>query len=196
MNIRRLTALLATCFALSPTVNADDMPLFATAGDWDIRIDTTLNNGCFVMGQYEGGTGFRLGLNANDNSIYMIVGDPNWQSIEMGKVYSVEIVFGDETPWTADALGMSFDPPEDQPFLLIGVETDRDSMITFMREFMQESSFQLYYNDNSILALQLTGSYKAGMKLFECQEAVNSFNNDDDPFRNPPKRNAKDPFSS
>jgi hypothetical protein len=73
---------------------------------------------------------------------------------------------------------------------------DEDSVALFLTEFMEEPNFQVFYNGPSILNLNLKGSYQAAMKLFECQEAMNSINEDRDPFAEPPRRNANDPFSS
>lgn len=192
---RRVSVLLVFALLGSTTV-AEEMPEYATVGNWSVRVDTSLNYGCFLFAKYEKGSLVRLQIDPSDNSVYLLLGDPNWESIEYGKNYPVKLTFGDETPWTADAAGFSFDPPQDQPFLSITVSTEGDSLYTFVSEFMQESNFQLYYNDKSIQNLALRGSYKAALKLFECQKAANSLLDEQDPFEAPPARTVDDPFSS
>ena len=183
--------------ASSPYAFSQETPEYDTVGAWSIRVDTSLDYGCFLYSSFEGGSEFRLGVDLRNYQIYLVVGDPDWQSIEYGKRYDVELKFGDETKWTAPARGFSFDPPENQPYLTVNLTSgDEDSVALFLTEFMEEPNFQVFYNGPSILNLNLTGSYQATIKLFECQEAMNSINEPNDPFAEPPRRKANDPFSS
>jgi hypothetical protein len=185
-----LIQVLAIAAFTSPLLFAgEDMPEYGAVKGWSIRVDTTLGNGCFAYAQYEGDTVLRLGVDNRDNTIYVLFGDSDWESIEYRKEYLVEIQFGDEGKWKGDATGMSFDPPEDQPYLWIHVVSDNAA--NFIAEFMKEQNVALFYNDNSIANLRLKGSYAAGLKLIECQEVMKS--NKKDPFSEPVIE--KDPFA-
>ena len=182
---------------------AEDAPLYDTYGNWSIRVDTSLDYGCFLFSEFEGGSVFRLGVDRTDGSVYVLVGNPDWKSIEFGKTYPVSMKFGDESPWSADATGFSFDLPKDQPFLSVQVAMNPETMGLFMAEFMEESSFQLFYRGSSVANLSLKGSYAAAMKLFECQVEVNSaldqrdpFSDESDPFGEPSSKMVTDPFAS
>ena len=106
------------------------------------------------------------------------------------KKYDVEIQFGRQDEWKGNARGMSFDPPEDQPYLWVTVNAT-DAAVLFIEEFMEEKFVELFYNGESIDKLALKGSYAAGVKLLECQKSMRE--QDRDPFANPSKK--KDPFA-
>lgn len=181
-------------FFMTSLMHADDMPEYGTAGFWTIRVDTSLGYGCFLHATFTGGSSVRLGVDKTDDSLYMLVGDPKWKSIEYGKNYSVQIKFGDEEKWSGDAAGFSFEPPDNQPWLWVNIVSDVDTMALFFAEFMQEQDIKLFYKDSSILHLSLKDSYKAGLKLFECQDAMNTLN--EDPFRESDGLKGDDPFAS
>jgi hypothetical protein len=194
---------IAIILTLSQTGFAEDMPEYAMSGNWSIRVDTSLDYGCFLLTTYQDGSAFRLGVDRTDGSVYVLVADPNWESIEYGKHYPVSLQFGDESPWTADATGFSFDPPEDQPFLAVHASTDRDTMWLFLREFMVEPNFELFYKGSSVANLSLKGSYAATLKLLECQSEINTaldridpFDEQLDPFGEPSNKPVLDPFAS
>src|SRR6056297_948950 len=138
-----------TCFCLlflGTIVQAEDEPhLYRTVAGWHILIDPSLGNGCFAIAEFEEGTALRVGLDMDGQSVYVVVGDSSWRSIEYGKSYKVSIVFGDETPWSGDATGFSFSPPNDEPYLWIAV-SEGDAIDLFVDEFMREKNFQLFYN--------------------------------------------------
>jgi hypothetical protein len=193
---RKLLPALTVLILGAPHVFAEEVFDYGAVGAWSVRIDPSLDYGCFLFVEFEEESLLRLGVDPIEGGLYLLVGDPDWQSIDYGKTYAVQLYFGDETPWTADASGFSFDPPEDQPFLEIIIDTDPDNTYLFMTEFMQEANMNLHYNGSSIMNLSLRDSYEAGMKLFECQEAANSaLRKNSDPFASPDKSNAKDPFA-
>jgi hypothetical protein len=167
------------------------MPEYANVNGWSIRIDTSLANGCFAFLSYEQDSVLRIGIDATDNSAYVIFGNANWESISIGKKYDVEIQFGSEVKWVGTGNGFSFDPPEDQPYLWVEIENNPESTYTFISEFMQEKNVQLFYNGQSIENLSLKSSYSAGMKLLECQKEMNKKGSD--PFSQPTRDS--DPFA-
>ncbi len=66
-------------------------PLWKRVGSWDIRVDRSLNYGCFLVNVYQGGTVFRIGFDRTNGGGYLMLGNPNWRSIEVGKEYDLEL---------------------------------------------------------------------------------------------------------
>lgn len=169
---------------------AQEIPKYSEAGAWTIAIDTTLGSGCFLYAEFEAGSLFRIGVDRTNTSLYALWGDEKWQSIEYGKQYPVEVYFGDETAWTGNAEGFSFDPPENQPFLRLTI--GEEAIELFMMEFMQEHNVRLHYENRQILNLSLKDSFQAGMQLLECQESADKWS--EDPFQDMPAVHGEDPF--
>jgi hypothetical protein len=189
----KLTALFLLAISFS-AFSDENVPEYATVGPWSIRVDSSLGYGCFLMAEFEGGSLLRLGFDNSNDTIYVLIGDMKWKSIEYGKKYNVEIQFGDETKWTGNAKGFSFDPPNNEPWLWISISIDSDLAILFFQEFMQEQGINLFYKNSSISHLSLSDSYKAGLKLLECQETMNTI--DEDPFDESKGSENEDPFAS
>lgn len=191
---RSLVGLFFIVIAQLTLAEDDLMPEYAVVSGWSIRIDTTLNNGCFALATYEKGSVLRVGIDNRDDTVYVIFGNPDWKSIEYGKNYDVEIQFGNETEWSGTAKGISFKAPENQPYLAVTIATE-DAVVNFIREYMSEKWVEFFYDGNSIDKLTLEGSYAAGMKILECQKNMRSNDhNSKDPFAHPGSSN--DPFAT
>ena len=190
--IRVVIAFMIATSALGPkSAQAEDVLEYSTAGSWVIAVDPSMGNGCFVFADFKGGTSFRLGFNmADDPGFYAILGNAKWRSIEYGKEYQIQIQFGDESAWEGNATGFSFDPPENQLWLVMNV--DEQKVGDFAEEFMRELFVVVYYNDREILRLNLKSSYEAGLQLIECQRSANQ--GKDDPFKDASSRSDEDPF--
>ena len=207
MHVRVLMAkvcFFALSFVVMPGSYAGEpSPVYATVGQWQIHADMTIA-GCFAVVTYEQGTTLRLGLQNDGSSIrpYVMLGNPEWTSIEYGKTYQLELSFGNESPWTGDAEGFSFDPPEDQSYILMLASSEAIEL--FFDEFMRERSVAAKYNDNWVLHGKLDGSYQAGLKIIECQtDLLDALGSDpfkqtkgNDPFRDTSRTNSRnDPFA-
>ena len=150
----------------------EDMPEYANVDGWTIRIDTTLGNGCFLHTYFKGGTALLIGKDNKRNTLYVVVGNPHWDTIKYGKHYPIEIQFGDKNKWFGDASGMSFNPPENQPFFWFYLNADIESATVFLGEFMRERTVEFFFDGSSITKLSLKGSHRATLKLMECQRSV------------------------
>ena len=186
-----LTALFLLFF-LSP-VKAADMPVYKKVGVWDIRVDTSMSNGCFAITSFEGDSVFRMGFNPESDNMYVVIGDPSWKSIDVGKSYDVDIQFGDEEKWSGDATGFEFSEEVDSAYLWLNIPSKNMSL--FLDEYMREHSVRLFYQNNQILHLRLNGSYKAGVALMECQKMFKSKDSASDPFTAPSSSRKSDPFA-
>ncbi|MFC4273012.1 hypothetical protein GQF03_07460 [Sneathiella chungangensis] len=170
--------------------SAEDQPLWKTVGEWEVRVDLSLNNGCFVLARYETGTFFRLGFNPPVGNAYIMFGSLDWQSLEHGKEYLIKIRFDDEEPWSGYATGTGLS--KDLTALTLVVDE-----ADFIREFMKKNVIVIEYRGKEISRLSLRGSFAAGMELLQCQTEFDDHKNKKkkiDPFSN--HSNKKDPFSS
>lgn len=190
--------LVVVLFLSTSTIFAEENVIeYSNVSGWNISIDLSLSGACFAYAEYEDDSILRVGFNEEISGLYIIFGNAIWQSIEYGKKYDIQIKFGEETPWNGQATGLSFDPPENQPFLAISIDGDPDSTSLFIEEFMEQRYVRLFYDGKTIENLTLKGSYSAGLELIECQAFSNEYfkdlNSTSDPFSSPDEDN--DPFN-
>lgn len=166
---------------------ADETFEYATVGAWQIRVDPTLGATCFMMAEFVDGSVLRLGH--EESIVHVILGNPNWRSIEYGRIYPLELFFGDNKPWSGDSVGFTFDPPDDQAFLRMDIESDLSN--DFLTQVMQERFMVVRYAGKEILQLSLDDSFRATLKMAECQREIDKYRQDpfedaatgqDDPF--------------
>jgi len=167
------------------------MPLWKTVGGWQIRVDTSLGDGCFTYQIYEGNTVFRIGINKVAGGVYVIFGDTEWKSLEAGKKYPVKLYFGDETPWSGDATAIEF---SGLPALMLQ-NSSQDPAANLLKEFMYETAVKIEFKNKTIANLSLKGTYKAGVELLKCQKVFNEAEDKADPFKNHNDSSSGDPFA-
>lgn len=207
MRYQIVLATVCSCALLTfaaPRSYADNAsPIYASVGSWQIRADSTVV-GCFAIVTYLDGTALRVGVGIDEGQLkpYVMLGNEEWTSIEYGKNYPLELHFGNESPWTGDAVGFSFNPPEDQSYLLLYGDSDQVELL--FDEFMRERDVEAVYNGKSVLHGKLDGSYQAGLKVIECQAALmDAWGSEEprqtkgnDPFRDATRTSSRnDPFS-
>ena len=170
-------------------------PLWKKVGSWEVRVDTTLGNGCFAMASYKGGVFFRIGFNASEKEFggYMLFGNPDWSSLEVGKEYSLTYKFDNEAPWKGDAFAFKFSEEDKITFLWQDF-----SDTNLFKEYMRKNKLRIDYNSKQIELLQLKGSYGAFEEVIKCQKVMNNTkrksNGPKDPFAK--QSNARnDPFA-
>ncbi|MCV9944443.1 MULTISPECIES: hypothetical protein [Rhizobium] len=164
---------------------ADDKAIqWKEVGGWTVAVDPTLDNGCFVLTSFDDDTIFRLGFNfrKKDKPLYILLGNPNWKSLEKGKHYPIELSL-DQTQWTADARGLDLDGLKS-----LWIDTDDTDLI---EEFSGKLSFRARFNGKEIAALGLKDSERAADELLACQKAVN-----DAVMKQPAPPQSKDPFEA
>lgn len=170
--------------------NSEDQPIVDEIEGWKIGIDTSLGNGCFMLGEFDGGSIIRIGFDMlEEASGYMILGDADWTSLERGKEYTLQFQFGKESPWDGDAIGFNF-PGHSSTFLKISFSDPN-----FLKEFMKKHSMIARYKNKEIMRISLRGSHKAGEGLISCQSYIEDLKEEqNDPFVANPKLKM-DPFS-
>jgi hypothetical protein len=160
----------AVCVAavnVAPVMAASDAIRWGKVAGWDILIDPTLGNGCFIFTTYDGGTALRLGFSPDDGEAYLMVGNLKWGSIEHGKTYSVDLRMDRDTPWHATATGVDFDGVP----LLMATTDDPD----FLYDFAKKNSLQVTYRGTVVATLSLRGTYAAITEMVRCQDQVDRY---------------------
>ena len=157
--------LAATIVLLPPTALADDpAALWATTRDWQIRVDKTLGDGCFMVGSYLDGTILRAGLAPAFNASYLWVSNNKWKWVKDGEVYSIDIAFdrGTRSPWKAVGLVM-----DGIRFLMLPFPNEG-----VWRDISGGSILRLSHNGRTLTDLPLTKTAAAVSAIFTCQDTV------------------------
>jgi len=178
-------------FGLSNMASAEEQPLWDRVAatiywdrvkGWDVRVDTTLGNGCFAATIYEEGTAIRIGINPKNDNGYILLGNEKWKSLDVGKDYNIKLKFDDEPPWEGSARGVEFGGAG---ITFLWIDFDNIDLFT---EFMRKNVLQVFYNKKKVATLNLAGSYAASVAVAECQKAMEAVT--------PMPSNEKDPFAS
>ncbi len=174
--------------------------MWKQVGQWQIRIDRTLNYGCFMIGAYVGGTVLRFGFDRQQQNGYLMLGDDAWTSLEEGKDYNIRVQFDSDSPWDGTARAIRLGTAA----VVLQLPFSDSNMIT---EISRKQLMRVYYNGRPVAQLALTGSYAATRELINCQVAVedarkgttaptsNNAPTSNDPFAASRQRSSRDPFS-
>lgn len=163
---------------------ADETPLWSHVGPWDVRVDPTLNNGCFLLGAYTQGEIIRIGVNNQTRSGYVLLGNEKWKSLETGKEYDLVFAFEGDTPWKVQAKAVQ-----------IGASTMLLALFKnskFLDDFGSKTKLTITWDGNLVSVLPLTGTYAALQALAECQRQFVQ-TKAPDPFT-PERQPNRDPF--
>lgn len=149
---------------------ASDTFVYEIVSGWTVHTDRARDFSCSMEARYEGGSVIRLGFDEGGDSMYLVVGDPAWAALEVGRRYEAEVAVGDESAWASRASAVVMDEEAGLRGLRVDLGPDRGEAVT--RRLMREYSVTVGYDGGEPLELSLGGSYQAGLKLTECQEAM------------------------
>ena len=131
----------------------DKTAAWGQVGGWGIRVDQSLGNGCFAGQLYEDGTCVRMGFDLKKKSIFIMLGNAAWRSIEAGKVYQMTFVFDEQQKYSGEMVGVMMG---DKVFL------DHSSISTdFAKDFMERSTVRVGYRGSQIAHLSLRNTFAA-----------------------------------
>ena len=186
--------LAAASAAAWPAVAADDgTAAWSQVGGWQIRVDRSIGDGCFALQGYRDGSVLRLGFDMTRKAIYLVVGNDNWRSIELGKLYHIDFVFDGAARYSGDFRGVRLG----HAVFLAGTSLTFD----FTRDFMERSAVRIYYRGALIGNLSLRNTYAAVGEVIHCQQEIAASGSNGgrrpgeaNPFADG-ATNARDPFS-
>lgn len=179
------TVLWITATAALAQQSQPDTIEWKTVGTWTIYVDRTVGNACYTVTLYEDYTIFRLGFQerGSANVLYVGLGNSEWRSLEIGKEYNLVLQVDNEPGWNSPATAGEIGGI---PFLFVGT-----NQAEFVDQLRRKHSLRVYFNKRMILNLSLRGSAAALTELGRCQDAVDTYLNEND--RRPPA--GRDPFS-
>ena len=137
---------------------------------WYIGVDRSVGDGCYMHSSFDGGGVLRTGFNVDGNSMFIIIGNRNWKSLEEGKYYPIEIQFGNRSPWSGEASVFVWDDGEKS--LKLTVPFDDNSADNFVSEVQQTQNVIARYQGRQILNLSLRGSFAAMDEVLKCQDNI------------------------
>jgi hypothetical protein len=151
-----------------------EVSLWKNVGTWTIRVDHTLNDGCFGLSDYDK-YAFRVGFNQTDSlETYVILVGSEWKSLEENKKYELSLTFDEETPWNGSATGVKMGE-------IIGLKMDV-SDDKFWDEFSSSKNLRVDYNGSFLVKLKMGESKNAFNEIIECQKQQLNSSQRNDPF--------------
>ncbi len=167
-----LSGAAAAVIAMSagPATAAPDTLVYDIVAGWTVQTDRAHGFRCFMEARYEGSSMIRLGYDEAGERMHLVVGDPVWDTLVPGKDYAVTIRFGDAPPWSGSATGHVVEGETDRMALRFAIDTSRRS--AFVDQLMTAYSVDVSHDGGGSVNLSLAGSYRAALKLDECQESM------------------------
>jgi hypothetical protein len=193
----RLLVLIASIALLPAPTMSQEVAKWGQVGGWRVLVDRTLGDGCFAMQVFERGSVLRIGFDVVNQRIYLFFGHDNWKSLEVGKVYSLRIVFdGGASSYNGEMKGSTIG---DGGVVFLA---HKDLSTAFVKDFMERTNMQVFYRGEQIGHLSLRNTYAAVTEVLNCQKEL-GFNSAKDPSTSTPAadpfakspRSSKDPFA-
>lgn len=184
-------AVALACGLAAPAQAQDSIPWGSgEVAGWSTLIDTTIDNGCFILADFDGGTTLRLGIDPTvGNDGYLYIANNEWQSIVDGDPYQLTIQMDNSDPWDAPSTGLWLGST---PGLLLTFSDPN-----FIAEFATLNRIEINYGKTGLGAYSLRGTMRAVSAMLDCQEAMDAQRATvSDPFADGAKKSGKaDPFA-
>lgn len=159
----KIATIAATALLLATPAHADDVVAWKTVGTWQVLVDTTAGNGCFVT-TFIDSTAVRIGFTPATGTLHFVFANTAWQFFEPGSIYLIEFHLDQRTPWTAQATAFisggvpALAAPANNPELF--------------HDVARSAKLVLRYEQRELARLSLDGSAAALSEMLSCQEAM------------------------
>lgn len=137
---------------------------WSQSGNWMIRIDKTVEYGCFAFASFDDRTQVRLAVMPSEQGFAVHVGSPFWRSLDPQETYLIEMDFDGRPTWSGDARVIAFPPLK---FLVLRVADPE-----FMLEAAQARAMTVRWAGKFLARLDMRGADKAISAVVDCQNAV------------------------
>lgn len=161
------------------TSGVESTPWNENVKGWYIGIDENLGNDCYMHNFFAQGTYLRVVLDSDLRDLKFIIGNDNWQSLEEGKLYRLEVQFDKHPPWEGDAGVYSWEGTG--KFMLLTVSSVDEQMFTFINELQKSNNVVVHFSGKLVDNLSLKGSSAAMDEVINCFLNINE--NYRDPFK-------------
>lgn len=159
-------------------------------GGWAIRVDRSVGDGCYAHQTYTDDTSLRIGFDMKKKTIYFMIVNPAWRSVEVGKIYSMQLVFDGQHKYNGEFRGIKMG---DYVWL-----DHSDVSANFAADFMQRSSLHVFYQGTRVARLSLANTFAAVTEVINCQREIGGSSGGAPPSADPFNRSSRtpaDPFS-
>lgn len=153
--------------------NKKETSVWKTVDPWYILVDHTLADSCFMLASFNNETIFRVGINARDDSFYLLISNPGWTSLQVGKRYPLEFNIDGTSPWDVQASAKLIGKTP----ALIAEFTDA----SFWDDVVKGRVLTVTREGRFVTSVSLSGTAAAFAEFVACQKAYNARNSD--PFR-------------
>lgn len=137
---------------------------------WSVAIDRTIDDSCFIISRFDNDLFLRFQFNATQQNVQFIVASIQWDSLETGQNYDMDIAFGDLESWSGTAKGHRW--KDILPSLVLSVPFADQQASHFMSEFTAMESVSISYEGSEIATLALAGAEEAVASMMECQATM------------------------
>lgn len=137
---------------------------------WNVAIDRTIENSCFIISGFEDNLFLRFQFNATQKNVQFIVASTDWKSVQSGQFYDVEVAFGGLESWTGQAEGYRW--KDILPSLVLSVPVEDKQASNFMKEFTNMGSVRVTHAGAELANLALSGASEAVASMLECQASM------------------------
>jgi hypothetical protein len=162
--LKRILIAIAVLCGMISAASAEDSATWGVVRGWTIGVDRTIGNGCFIYAPFEDGLFFRLGFNPNEDNAYVVFGNTAWRSIEVGRIYPLELQMGRKPKWSGKATGSRLN---ELPALIVTSDDDN-----FVVEIASQNYLRAWFGSNEIANISLKGTMAAIQEMIKCQKAM------------------------
>lgn len=183
------TVSVAGCLLAAPA-HSQDSAKWAEVGGWSIRVDRSIGDGCYAHQSYQDGTEIRVGFDMKKKSIFFMIANPAWRSLEVDRLYRMRLTFDDQQSYNGEFRGLRMGD-------LVWLDHSNVSA-AFAGDFMQRNGLRVYYNGARIAGLSLRNTYLAVTEVMNCQREMAGAGRSgtgSQPATDPFTRRPTDPFS-
>jgi hypothetical protein len=163
-------------------------PLWKKVGPYQVRVDSSLGNGCFFSAAYGPEKALRIGINGTTKHTYVDVFSTAWKSLQVNKRYPI-VVQGGWGPKTWDGRGVNFN---DRTFALVfdGLGPE------LWNQLAQTAALSFSYQGTLIATMNLPNVNDAIAAVAECQNYFMTQVPAVDPLAKLPAQTTVDPFEN
>jgi hypothetical protein len=178
--LKSIPGVLALLSTVLPAQAQDTVLWQENVAGWQVNVDRTIGDSCFMSAAFDTGAVVRFQFNARQGNIQFIIGDLRWASVLEGETYDLEVTFGDLAPWSGEAVGHRWS--DILPSLVLSVPAEDNRAADFIGEFATTAEVRVAFDGREIAQLSLVGSGDAVAEMFACQREMAASGTPVDPF--------------
>jgi serine protease Do len=130
---------------------------------WTVGFNRTRNS-CMATATYGDDTTMSIGLDGDNGDVFLAITNPNWQSIQDGKQYRIQIASVGGGRWQGNFFGVTRGD-SDKGIISNGLKE------AFVKELVRSPGIAVSLASRTIAKINLEGSPAAFAAVFDCQSS-------------------------